>query len=380
MPQYQFTSPGAAVSGALQQFMLQRKAEERQAMLDELNKQNIQSEMADREQNRANQAENIASQKAAREAAAAATALARQGTLAEHTPIGADVSSPDMQTALGPYAGNVTEIGGAMDPAQGEGPTVKKGWAGTAKQQETAASLEEKHAQAQAAIEAKAELARHEQESKKEIADARNENARLIASMNATNKHEAATEKAAEKQQKADEDKANKRKTAKSLAEQALQTLDQMVMPTDPYNANSPKSLTPRMKTYVGSYNIGGRFWPGSEPANAYALHNQLQSQLMVDLIGEMKAQSRTGATGFGALSEREGDILRNAAGRLDPNQSPEDYAKALEEIRSRLMMVLQDEPTTPHISNPGATDAIRAGSFGGGVFDREAARKKYGY
>lgn len=53
MPQY--TSPGAAASDAFTEFMTLRKAEQRQAMLDRLNEENIRSQMADREANRENQ-------------------------------------------------------------------------------------------------------------------------------------------------------------------------------------------------------------------------------------------------------------------------------------------------------------------------------------
>lgn len=48
-----YTSPGFAVAGTLDQILTQRKAEARQAMLDSLNQQNVQSEISARNENTA---------------------------------------------------------------------------------------------------------------------------------------------------------------------------------------------------------------------------------------------------------------------------------------------------------------------------------------
>ena len=44
---------------------------------------------------------------------------------------------------------------------------------------------------------------------------------------------------------------------------------------------------------------------PGTEPYNARVALNRLKGRQITDLLGELKSQSRTGATGFGALSDQ---------------------------------------------------------------------------
>lgn len=79
---------------------------------------------------------------------------------------------------------------------------------------------------------------------------------------------------------------------------------------------------------------------PGTNAAGANARLEQLKSRLTIDQIMQMKAQSRTGATGFGQLSDREGAILTNAAGRLQQAQSEDEAKLALRDIRNTLNTV----------------------------------------
>ncbi len=76
---------------------------------------------------------------------------------------------------------------------------------------------------------------------------------------------------------------------------------------------------------------------PGTSAADAKARIDRLQSRLTVDLLGEMKRQSRTGASGFGALSEKELMVLQNAAARLGSSQSDESFRQALIDVRKQL-------------------------------------------
>jgi hypothetical protein len=75
---------------------------------------------------------------------------------------------------------------------------------------------------------------------------------------------------------------------------------------------------------------------------DAQARLDQLKSSLSIEKIMEMKAQSRTGATGFGQLSERELDVLQNAAGRLQQSQTEEAARLALKEIKRAMDTVIQ--------------------------------------
>src|SRR3990167_3225683 len=68
---------------------------------------------------------------------------------------------------------------------------------------------------------------------------------------------------------------------------------------------------------------------------------NQLLSQKVVDLIAEMKRVSKTGATGFGQLSEKEGAILREASTALSKDLPPEQavyYLNEMEKINKKIL------------------------------------------
>lgn len=57
---------------------------------------------------------------------------------------------------------------------------------------------------------------------------------------------------------------------------------------------------------------------PGSDTAEASAALKRLKGRVLVDLMNEMKSQSRTGATGFGSLTAPELQMLEQTASTLD--------------------------------------------------------------
>jgi len=68
---------------------------------------------------------------------------------------------------------------------------------------------------------------------------------------------------------------------------------------------------------------------------------NKLLSQKVVDLIAEMKRVSKTGATGFGQLSEKEGAILREASTALSRDLPPDRamyYLNEMEKINRKIL------------------------------------------
>ena len=79
--------------------------------------------------------------------------------------------------------------------------------------------------------------------------------------------------------------------------------------------------------------------------ADARANLEQVNAKAFVQALGDMKAQSATGASGLGSATEREGDKVQAAAlAAADTRQSPESaaknflaYKKALEETNARL-------------------------------------------
>jgi len=89
-------------------------------------------------------------------------------------------------------------------------------------------------------------------------------------------------------------------------------------------------------------------------PSHATAISriDRLKSLLVVDLMGQMKKQSRTGATGFGALSGPELAILEASAGRLARTQTEASFTEELHRLREKLEKVLTD---VPEAAAPGA-------------------------
>jgi len=68
---------------------------------------------------------------------------------------------------------------------------------------------------------------------------------------------------------------------------------------------------------------------------------NKLLSQKVVDLITTMKSASQTGATGFGQLSEREGQLLREASTALSKDLDKETamgYLNDMEKIYEKII------------------------------------------
>ena len=87
------------------------------------------------------------------------------------------------------------------------------------------------------------------------------------------------------------------------------------------------------------------RFIKGHPAKDAYVLVKQLLDKQIVALMSEMKAQSPTGATGFGQLAVEELKLLRSAAGRLDLGQSEAQFLGGLNEIKAKLQRVMLPEP-----------------------------------
>lgn len=72
---------------------------------------------------------------------------------------------------------------------------------------------------------------------------------------------------------------------------------------------------------------------------DAKAKLDQVNAGAFISALGDMKNQSATGASGLGALSEREGDKVQSAAtSAADTKQSPESAAAALKLYRDNLI------------------------------------------
>lgn len=93
---------------------------------------------------------------------------------------------------------------------------------------------------------------------------------------------------------------------------------------------------------------------------------NQLLSQKVVDLIGEMKRVSKTGATGFGQLSDREGNILREASTALKKDLTPEDamyYLNEMENIQKKFLGKHSQQASGKNVYSAMRTPAFPSGN-----------------
>ncbi len=118
----------------------------------------------------------------------------------------------------------------------------------------------------------------------------------------------------------------------------------------------------------AGLYGMGtgrlARFYPGSATATAKADLDQLIGTQILNLIGEMKKQSRSGATGFGALNARELDVLEQSATILKGEISEPRALQELKKLYEKFSLIMQpgaNEKTTP-AGGAGAGAASAAG------------------
>jgi hypothetical protein len=94
---------------------------------------------------------------------------------------------------------------------------------------------------------------------------------------------------------------------------------------------------------------------PNSEAADAATALNNLKSQLRVDTMLTLKNASRTGSTGFGQLSEKEGTTLETYVANLEKAQSLKSVHEQLDKIheyvqksKARLAAVAGIAPQVP--------------------------------
>lgn len=144
-------------------------------------------------------------------------------------------------------------------------------------------------------------------------------------------------------------------------AAETLQSLDEL-------QDEATGKLTPIGQRSVGLSSFGNII-PASKGYAGSASIKRLKSLLIVDLIAEMKAQSRTGATGFGQLNMKELGVLESAATKLDPALDEATFNAELSRIREKLKKILQPSdgfnPVTAPTSKPTAADLIKKYSGG---------------
>jgi hypothetical protein len=160
----------------------------------------------------------------------------------------------------------------------------------------------------------------------------------------------------------AKEKDAEKRHTADTAREAALASIDDTSSALDEL-LDPHGQLKPGVGGAVGWDSVMSRI-PGTSAADARARIDRLQSRLTIDLLGEMKRQSRTGASGFGALSEKELAVLQSAAARLGTSQSDESFRQALADVRKQLMGMRQRAAGAAPTATPAPGQAAAPQAF----------------
>jgi hypothetical protein len=87
---------------------------------------------------------------------------------------------------------------------------------------------------------------------------------------------------------------------------------------------------------------------PGTKEYDAQAAVDRLRARLVTDLMAELKAQSRTGATGFGSLNLQELKIIQDSAAKLNPDQTEQAFEAELKKVRDRLELIMREPDGGP--------------------------------
>lgn len=115
---------------------------------------------------------------------------------------------------------------------------------------------------------------------------------------------------------------------------------------------------------------------PMTPAKNLSADLETIKALLGFEQLGEMKNQSRAGASGLGALSDREMSLLTAARANLDQAQDPDQLRERLNEVKTHFSNWLKmEEGINPYSSNQsGGAGMIRFQDSQGGIHDIPAS------
>jgi len=110
--------------------------------------------------------------------------------------------------------------------------------------------------------------------------------------------------------------------------------------------AETLNTATSRALEYFGSANggmflqnirRGARFTPGTDAYNAWAALEEIKNNLAMDELDAMRQSSVNGSSGFGQLTERELELLKNSRGLLETTHDPAILASTLRRIQEQV-------------------------------------------
>lgn len=335
MSKYNFVSPGAVAGNAIEEFLRQRMLEQRQQMLDSvaIGDRQADNARADLAEARMSDTARMAAEDRDR-AQSAREDENNYRRAANYALTGVPgVIDPGEADNLRKYG-----FGGLLSGTPGAGqdvPGVLEFRGGT-QYQSARQAAQEREAQAREALAARGDQQTQAQQAAAERAAADRALRLQVAQMGASGKSETNAlrndllrSQISEKQQKQDD--AAKADQAKADAVTQYQNditsvIDQLI--------DKNGNLLPDTAGIVGM--LDARTPDISESANSAKQRvERLIGMLDINKLREMKAQSKTGASGFGALSEKELNVLENAASGLrNRGQREGDYAAELKRIR----------------------------------------------
>lgn len=359
---FEFVSPGAQMGESFIRAMAEREAMRRQAILDEQNRRESEARirMAAEQEARMRDAEARMGQMAdddwarertdragANEAVAPAEVARLQragyGGRVDERLGSSSLAMPIMPfTPDSPMTTPTTSAGGTFLRPGFQYEQMRQ--AESARQElaaQSAAAAAEKNKDT---LTANAEKAAADRASREEMASQANQTRILIAGMAGAQRQQAADEKREEKDKK--EAEANRLKEANTKS--SIDMRDKVIARVDQLINIDPKSGAASLKPGVGALYGGFQgampegmagLLGGQAAGTARAALNGLISLLDIDTIKTMKEQSRTGATGFGALSEKELAVLENAATTLR-GRTMDEKSALMELVRIRNEMI----------------------------------------
>ena len=97
----------------------------------------------------------------------------------------------------------------------------------------------------------------------------------------------------------------------------------------------------------IDYFGLTGPIWaiPGTKKTVWEANVNKLLSGKILDLMTSLKEASKTGATGFGQLSNKELAVLERASTALKKGLPRNEAKKILENMKTNLAIVVQGRP-----------------------------------
>jgi hypothetical protein len=358
MSESRFYAPSAGVgmANAIEEFFVKRALEERQQMLDAQNRQKNAADIRQRDErlrlDRGREEREAAAQKAAQEDLAKQREFQRANTIAENALPGDeyDTETADLLRRAGhgnqlkTLPGQPASLGfgvleQAEQPAEGTGVLAQSPAPGIlmpAQDERTVARGGSKYLAQRTAAEERAAQAKAAQDAAAERAAADRENRMLMAQLAQGGKSEINGLRAQLLEQQINEKKAKEaeRQAAEQRSTDAVTQYEGDINSVLNDLIDESGNLRPDIAGTVGF--MDSRTPDITEGTNtALSKIDRLMGLLDINKLREMKSQSKTGASGFGALSEGELRLLESAAATLrNRGQSESSYAKELQRIR----------------------------------------------